>query len=347
MSEQPNNQEETGDRSALLLKIDTRKLPLKRAVQFWQESAGSLYDVKILQPEAFYTTHCTFRLGELLLTYCASVAQKLSRSSYRVGTDGYDHFEVQFYLAGHWSRQDGRQEAQAAPGDLIIHDTAQAHAGSIGDFTNLTLFVPRPLLAPLLNNPDEHNMRVLAADEPMVELLRGHVDNLWRALPLLNATQAAALAAPTVELIAATLNGIKREDASRGVSVAQLAEIRRYINAHALDPNMSPARIAAAFGISLRKLTYLFSSEGGVATFLQKRRLNLARAALRDPAQVHKSIAEIGLEHGFLYAHNFTRAFQRLHGLTPREIRAVAQRNWVGGTHESQSWFDRASLWGR
>lgn len=346
MSEKQDSQEKMHGEPALLLRTDTRALPLRRALDFWQESAGSLYDVKISQPDAFYTTHCTYRLGELLLTYCVSVAQTLSRSSYRVGADGYDHFEVQFFIAGQWSRKDGRQEAQAAPGDLIIHDAAQAHAGSASDFANLTLFVPRSRLAPLLNRPDEQNMRVLTATEPMVGLLRNHMDNLWRALPLLNERQAAALVSPTVELIAATLNGVKREDATRGVSAAQLGEIRRYIDAHALDPNICPSRIAAAFGISLRKLTYLFSNDGGVATYLQKRRLNLARAALRDPTQAHKPIAEIGLEHGFVYAHNFSRAFQRLYGLTPREIRALAQRNWMAGTNESQNWFDRASRWG-
>ncbi|AYM66082.1 helix-turn-helix domain-containing protein [Agrobacterium fabrum] len=347
MDDEPDRNHKASEPANLLFRTDTRALPLKRALDFWQESAGSLYDVNISQPEAFYTTHCTFRLGEILITYCVSIAQKLSRSSYRTGADGYDHFEVQFFLAGHWSRQDGRQEAQAAPGDLIIHDAAQAHAGSASDFANLTLFVPRPLLSPLLNRPDEQNMRVLAADEPMVGLLRNHIDNLWRTLPLLDERQAAALALPTVELIAATLNGVNREDVSRGISVAQLGEIRRYIDAHALDPHISPAGIAASFGISLRKLTYLFSGDGGVASYLQKRRLNLARAALRDPAQAHRSIAEIGLEHGFVYAHNFTRAFQRHHGLTPREIRAVAQSHWMTGRHESRSWFDRASLWGQ
>jgi AraC-like DNA-binding protein len=347
VSEKAISQQRAGDPANLVFKTDTRVLPMKRALDFWQETAGSLYDVNIAQPATFHTTHCTYRLGELLLTYCVSVAQTLSRSSYRIGADGYDHFELQYYLAGHWSRKDGRGEAQAAPGDLVVHDAAQAHAGAAGDFANLTLFVPRPILAPLLDNPDEHNMRVLAAGDPMAMVLRNHLDNLWRALPLLSDRQAAALVAPTVELVAATLNGVKREEISRGVSVAQPGEVRRYIDAHALDPSISPAVIASAFGISLRKLSYLFSGDGGVATYLQKRRLDLARAALRDPAQAHKSIADIGLEHGFVYAHNFTRAFQRRHGLTPREIRAVAQGNWLTGGHESQSWFDRASLWGK
>ncbi|MCC2610994.1 helix-turn-helix domain-containing protein [Neorhizobium petrolearium] len=346
MIEKSDNEAMNGDRPTLLFKTNTRGMPLKSALEFWQQSAGSLYDVTISQPEAFHTTHCTFRFGELLLTHCISVAQKLNRSSYRVAADGYDHFEIQFFLKGHWSRQDGRQEAHAAPGDLIIHDTAQAHAGSASDFSNLTLFVPRSLLAPLLMSPDEHNMRVLAAHEPIVGLLRNHLDALWQVLPLLDEKQAAALALPTAELVAATLNGGAREDTSQGVAAVQLGEIRRYIDANALDTDLSPVRIAAAFGISLRKLTYLFSGDGGVASYLQRRRLTLARSALRDPAQAHKSIAAIGLEHGFVYAHNFTRAFQRLHGLTPREIRAVAQRNWISGTNESQSWFARAALWG-
>ncbi|MCK4206951.1 helix-turn-helix domain-containing protein [Brucella pituitosa] len=331
----------------LLFKTDTRGIPLKKALAFWDESAGSLYDFNVFDPAAFHTTHCTFRLGELLLTHCASVAQKLSRSSYRIGADGYDHFELQFFLEGHWRSHDGRVDARAREGDLVVHDAAQAHAGSASDFCNLTLFVPRHLLAPLLNTPDEHNMRVLAAGEPMVELLRNHFTNLLQILPHINEMQAAALVLPTVQLAAATLNGAPREDSIQGIAGAQLTEIRGYIDAHALDPDMSPARIAATFRMSLRKLAYLFAKGGGVASYVQKRRLELARRALRDPAQAHKSIGEIGLEHGFVYAHNFTRAFQRLYGITPRETRSVAQRSQVAGMSESQTWFDRAAQWGR
>ncbi|WP_234837502.1 helix-turn-helix domain-containing protein [Sinorhizobium meliloti] len=97
---------------------------------------------------------------------------------------------------------------------------------------------------------------------------------------------------------------------------------------------------------SLRKLTYLFSREGGVASYIQKRRLHLARQCLRDQRHAHKSIADIGLEHGFLYAPNFTRAFQQTYGMTPRETRAMARRTWLAGERESPSWFYRASRWG-
>ena len=332
----------------LLFKTDTRAIPLKKALAFWEESAGSLYDFNIFQANEFHTAHCTFRLGDLLLTHCVSVAQKLSRSNYRIGADGYDHFEIQFFIDGHWRRHDGREEAYAGPGDMIVHDAAQAHAGSASDFCNLTLFVPRSLLARLLINPDDHNMRVLAAREPMVGLLRNHIDSLFRLLPQLDEKQAATLVAPTLELIAATLNGVPREDTMKGIAGAQLATIRRYIDAHALDPDLSPFQIAAHFTISLRKLAYLFSKDGGVASYIQERRLEMARRALRDPAQAHRSIGEIGLEHGFTYAHNFTRAFQRLYGITPREARAaVAQRYRMAGISESQNWFDRASQWGR
>ncbi|SFU16329.1 helix-turn-helix domain-containing protein [Mesorhizobium sp. YR577] len=335
------------DYPTLLFKTDTRAISLKKALEFWEESAGSLYDFNIFQTNEFHTTHCTFRFGEVLLTHCASVAQRLSRSNYRIGADGYDHFEIQFFIDGRWRRHDGREENYAGPGDVIVHDAAQAHAGSASNFCNLTLFVPRPLLARLLINPDEHNMRVLAAHEPMVGLLRNHIDSLFRILPQLDEKQAATLVAPTLELIAAALNGVPREDSIQGIAGAQLASIRRYIDGHALEPDLSPFRIAANFTISLRKLAYLFSNDGGVASYIQERRLNMARSALRDPAQAHKSIGEIGLEHGFTYPHNFTRAFQRLYCITPRETRAVAQRHRMAGTSESQNWFDRASQWGR
>lgn len=337
---------EQPDRSALLFDTDTRLLPLKKALDFWEESAGSLYDFYIATPETFYTHGRTLCFGEILVNYCASVEQKLSRSSYRIGMDGFDHYEVQFFLDGIWRRGDGKLEAQAGPGDLIVHDTAQPHAGFASDFTNITLFVPRFLLAPLLNRPDEHNMRIISSHNPLVGLLRSHVGGLFRALPSLDSAQAASMVAPTVELIAATLNGTPRQENSRSVAAAQFNEIRRYIDEHVLDHGLCAERLAVMFGISLRKLTYLFSREGGVASYIQRRRLHLARQSLRDQRQAHKSIAEIGLEHGFLYAPNFTRAFQQTYGMTPRETRAMARRTWLAGARESPSWFYLASRWG-
>ncbi|WP_175422264.1 helix-turn-helix domain-containing protein [Agrobacterium tumefaciens] len=335
------------DPPTLLFKTDTRDSSLKNALAFWEQSAGSLYDFKLTDSSSFYTRHLTFRLGDLLLTHCESVAQTLSRSSYRIAADGYEHFEVQFFLGGRWRRQDGRAEAGAGPGDLVIHDTAQAHAGSASDFSNITLFVPRLMLARLLNHPDEQNMRVLAASQPMVVLLRKHIDNIFHTLPLLDESQAAALVQPTIELVAATLNGVPREDSERGVAHAQREEIRRHIDAMLPNAELSPARIAATFNISVRKLTYLFSPDGGVASYILKRRLEMARKVLRNPAHSSRSVADIGLEHGFLYAHNFTRAFQRVYGITPREIRALAQKNALAGQSESQTWFYHASRWGR
>lgn len=335
------------DPPTLLFKTDTRGASLKKALAFWEESAGSLYDFKLAEPNGFYTRHLTFRLGNLLLTHCESVGQTLSRSSYRIAADGYEHFEVQFFLSGWWRRQDGRAEAEAAPGDLIVHDTAQAHAGSASDFSNITLFVPRPMLARLLNHPDEQNMRVLAAHQPMVLLLRKHIDSIFHALPLLDENQAAALVQPTIELVAATLNGVPREDSAKGIVHVQREEIRRHIHAKLLNPELSPAGIAVAFGISIRKLTYLFSHEGGVASYILKQRLEMARKALRNPAHSSRSIADIGLEHGFVYAHNFTRAFQRVYGISPREMRTLAQKSALASQGKSRTWFDHASRWGR
>ena len=329
--------------STLLSRQDSRHLPLGEALNQWQENAGSLYDIHLRDRETFFNTGSTFHFGDLLLIHCRSVAQKLSRSGYRIGADGYDHYQVQLYLAGHWSRQDGRMEAQAGPGDLVFHDAAQPHAGAATDFDNLTLFIPRQLLAPLLNRPDEHNMRVITAHEPLGHLLRSHIQDLFRALPLLQEPQAATFVRPTVELAAATLNGAPREETRSGIVSAQSREIRHYIDRHALDPDLSPARIAGLCGISLRKLAYLFEEEGGVAHYIQSQRLYLARQALRDPSQAHKSVAGISLEHGFLHAQNFTRAFQRAFGMTPRETRAMAQKNPGTGAHGTLSWIEQVS----
>lgn len=52
--------------------------------------------------------------------------------------------------------------------------------------------------------------------------------------------------------------------------------------------------------------------------------LPLVALALRSPEWRHLTISEIGSAHGFANAENFSRAFRREYGLSPREVRQLA-----------------------
>jgi acetamidase/formamidase/AraC-like DNA-binding protein len=89
------------------------------------------------------------------------------------------------------------------------------------------------------------------------------------------------------------------------------------------DPDLTPARVAQAEGISERYLQKLFEGTGSSFThYLRERRLQRTSADLSNPAEAHHSISEIAFRAGFNDSAHFSRAFRHRFGLSPREFRA-------------------------
>jgi acetamidase/formamidase/AraC-like DNA-binding protein len=89
------------------------------------------------------------------------------------------------------------------------------------------------------------------------------------------------------------------------------------------DPDLTPARVAEAEGISERYMQRLFEGSGSSFThYLRERRLQRTSAELSNPAEAHHSISEIAYRNGFNDSAHFSRAFRHRFGLSPREFRA-------------------------
>ncbi|MCK2046341.1 helix-turn-helix domain-containing protein [Chromohalobacter sp. TMW 2.2299] len=73
-------------------------------------------------------------------------------------------------------------------------------------------------------------------------------------------------------------------------------------------------------GVSRANLYRLFADEGGVARYIQCRRLAAARRRLEDPSDL-SGIGEIATQHGFNNPAHFSHRFRELFGISPRELR--------------------------
>ncbi|MDB5550420.1 MAG: transcriptional regulator, AraC family [Rhizobium sp.] len=296
------------------------------AIAFWQETIGALYAIRPRDQadDRFQFRADAFHFGEAVLSAYECVAQSFDRSRARIGRDGLDHITLQFCLHGNHGRRDGGSNDQARLGDLIIADLAQAQATATSDFSSLNLTVPRRLLAPLLNAADEQNMRIIPGKAPLTALLRNHLKSLYREAPRLSARDAAMLVGPTLELAAAAVNSAITEENVSSVRQALTSEIRRYVDDHIIDGNMTAETIAASFGMSTRKLYYLFEPYGGFMSYVQEERLRRCRSELISPDRQHESIALIAERYSFAHRKSFIRAFRRSFDMTPREMRALA-----------------------
>ena len=110
----------------------------------------------------------------------------------------------------------------------------------------------------------------------------------------------------------------------------QLIRIKRFIDKHLSNPDLSLQGIASAHQISLRHLHSLFQSEGQTALqYLISQRLLRCRRDLSNPAMTGRTITEIALGWGFQHPTHFSRRFKSEFGLTPYEFRHASNEGLV------------------
>ncbi len=102
-------------------------------------------------------------------------------------------------------------------------------------------------------------------------------------------------------------------------------EVIGWLEAHLAAPDLSAEGAARALGISRRWLhEVLKASNTSFRDYVTRRRLEICRARLEDPALAHQSITTIALASGFNDLSTFYRQFRRRYRTTPRAVREAA-----------------------
>lgn len=319
--------EDTGAEPRLIRsQFDTRNLSQSAAYEAWNEAINVVFDTRLRKEtkETFFASVDATLMGEIAFGRLTASGQDFDRSRYKIARDGMDGYILQFYLKGQSASRDGRYPI-ASTGDLYIIDMAQPLATSTTDHEQLSLVVPRRLLAPRLKNSDDLHLRVLPAEMPLVSLLRDSLLSLNHNVEKMTRQQGEAVVQPLVDLALAAIDGSVSEENARAVSLAQFGTLRRYVDDHLMDRDLSIESLLAAFQLSRRTIYRLFESVGGFSTYLNRRRLMRATSILRSQQWRHLSISEIAEAHGFSSAEHFSRAFRREFSLSPREVRHLSK----------------------
>lgn len=92
-----------------------------------------------------------------------------------------------------------------------------------------------------------------------------------------------------------------------------------YLRDNLADPDLTAQRIAAACGMSRRKLFRVIGDEGGPTTLLRAMRVDRARELLTSAPE--RTVSSIARACGFTSDRNFYRVFRGETGMTPAEYR--------------------------
>ncbi|GLS39410.1 hypothetical protein GCM10010869_50070 [Mesorhizobium tianshanense] len=182
--------------------------------------------------------------------------------------------------------------------------------------------MPRDLFADAAATLDAKNNSILSGN--FANLLVDYVNGIEARLRSLTAEDLPRIVHATRNMIIACLAPPGEHDAAAEqlVSVALMERARRYVQNNLDAADLTPDSMCRALGVSRSRLYQLFEPSGGVLHYIQRRRLLAAHAALSDPADSRR-IIDITEAVGFTSAANFSRAFSKEFGYSPREARTA------------------------
>ncbi len=306
--------------------FSTALLPPEQRIPAWRESISALFDISIspLASEEGFNTSVNSHLinNQLILSACQTRAQRFERSPLKVARDGLDYYMIQTHLSGSQVIDTGHRQVECRTGDLMIIDLAEQHDATTTDFSQLTIVIPRHLLARHLLQPDSQEGRVLRGNTGLTMLAVNHLKTLYGMMSAFSDEEAVQVIEPTLLLLASALNGSTEqvENGGSSVAVSLLARAKVEIEQN-LRRQLSAEKLCATLGLSRSTLYRLFEPLGGVRAYIQERRLRRSVDALLQDKSGTRRICDIAYAWGFASEAHYSRAFRQRFGMTPSDAR--------------------------
>lgn len=223
--------------------------------------------------------------------------------------------------------QDGR-EAFLDRGDLVLTDSAMPYTLRYEEAcSTLVMILTAGDLANRLPAPDDLLGVKLSGSEGMAATASSLLAGIWEHARAgnLSETTGDTLSSAVLDVFAASwLATASVHVPESAVSISRRIQIRRHVEAHLRDPELSARSVAGAFGISPRYLHIIFSTgDETVSNLILRRRLEECAKQLRDPVWARRTITEIAFSWGFNNATHFARVFRERYGSSPRDYRAA------------------------
>ncbi|MBN3785392.1 helix-turn-helix domain-containing protein [Burkholderia sp. Ac-20353] len=304
----------------------------RRSFLAWQERMSPVYDIQPSSKHAedtFDASLSRYTIDNLSLFDFRTAPNLAVRSLGRVSTESIRDISFSVFLEGQPGLFVGGNPRPDAPPipqvpsilalDMDQPCTIRSFHGRI-----LLLFVPRALVERSLPDAASLHGRSLHATTPLTRLLIEHLVALNRQIVGLSKEEAHQSFVTAVELVVAAFSrqaGLSGNGRA-AVRAAVYGQVRRHVETHLHDPELSPDSVLASLHLSRASVYRIFEHEGGLAAYIRSRRLRMAADELvRFP---HMEVQDIASGLGFNDASSFTRAFRRAFDIAPRDLREYA-----------------------
>lgn len=301
-----------------------------RAFEFWRCTALARFgDVGRRHPrEAFSAKRLTAASADWVLTHTVSSPVGLEFRTRHIDRNAREMVVIGLGLDGVGYQEQHDRGARIAGGDLsFLSRNRPFVAGTQSDYAEIRLAVSRDTFEARVGRVDTLAGRSIGAQPATVEA-RASLRRLAASIAWMTEGEAQAAIEGALHLLGRLVGDAAGSQPDTEVSHAAVASLAQAHIARRLhDPDLDPADIHAALGVSRTRLYRAFAEFGGIAAAIRDARLDLARRRLESPRDDKMRIATIAYACGFTDVPTFNRGFRKRFGVSPRALRA--ERVWA------------------
>ena len=305
---------------------DASEMQERDRFPFWREVLCETYVAlnPTIEPDSAFTGRVQANLIDgINVTTIASSWQKIHRRRQDIARMPQEVYFLNLQVSGHCRMMQNGREAFLSPGEFALVDSTEPYLNDYCSdrWTQFSFRIPRSLLRPRLKNASLATAVPVTKASPAAAIAIGFLESIVVHADRPQATQL-PIAGSVVDLVAMALGASSAEDdRARTTLREQLArDIKRFVIAHAGDPDLTPAKAAEHFRISVRYIHRLLEESGETFSrlLLRTRLEQCARDFQSNPSD---SISETAFRWGFNDLSHFSRSFKTHFGSTPREFR--------------------------
>jgi len=306
--------------------FSTHSLPAAQQLEAWRNWYGAVFEATSTEPEAegFAATNSNWNLNGFTFSHVSSPPTGIGMTRFLLRRNHVDHWA--FTLS---KRTTSDVEVRGVVLDVppgvpfIVSLGEEMQIGRPQPDERIQLLLARDSFQPIAPLLDA--MQGTALNSSQGRLLADYMLLLERNLPNLTPEDGSRLPGAIQAMLAACLAPSVDCEAAAGrqVDLTLMERVRRAVRKHLRSPSLGPDTLCRAAATSRSQLYRLLEGEGGVARYIQRRRLSESFGILCDVSNTF-SIAAIAETLCFADASNFSRAFRREFGMSPSEVRAAA-----------------------
>ncbi|MEX2525291.1 MAG: helix-turn-helix domain-containing protein [Gammaproteobacteria bacterium] len=268
-------------------------------------------------------------LGRCTIFEITADGHGIKRNRREINNSEGEFYSVKYLRRGCGEFEQEGKRIKFQTGDISVLDNCYPYSLEFEDsFAVSSFIIPRALLNLHLANARTAVGGLIPAESSFSPMLRSHMNALINLENDNNEFYFSTLNDTLCSLIAIALDRASRklESNNRCANQLRYQAVIEYVKLNLSDPDLSPARVAQACGISVRYLHKLFEPYGCTfGRWLLKKRLERCREQIADPRFADKKLSLIPYDWGFNNLSHFIRAFRQEYGLSPRDYRKQAR----------------------